>query len=419
MSLQQLREKRAEAVQQMKAIVDTADAEDRDLSEDETQLYDAYKQDVEQLDKRIERRLDVETREEQLQQPEQTATQRQPIERGGPEAKREFESLGEFMHAVRFNPNDQRLNFEQPDVRGEQRYDEGSQGGFVVPQQFRQTIMSVDPQEAIVRPRAEVIEAGTPPDAAITMPSLDQTGTAPHNRYGGVQVEWIGEGATKPETDMSFREITLQPHEVAGHTVVTDKLLRNWQAAESFLERQLRGAMIQAQDLAFLRGDGVAKPQGMYQSPAVYTVNRNSANDVQYVDLVEMEARLHGAGVWLISKAVLPKLRQLQDPQGSYIWTNSAREGEPARLLGLPVVINERNPGLGTKGDISLLDMSYYLIKDGSGPFVAASEHVHFTKNKTVVKIFTNVDGQGWLTEPFKEENGYEVSPFVLLDVPS
>jgi hypothetical protein len=50
---------------------------------------------------------------------------------------------------------------------------------------------------------------------------------------------------------------------------------------------------------------------------------------------------------------------------------------------------------------------------------VAASEHVKFTENKTVFKIFWNVDGQPWLTAPFRQEGGYEVSPFVLLGLPS
>jgi HK97 family phage major capsid protein len=80
---------------------------------------------------------------------------------------------------------------------------------------------------------------------------------------------------------------------------------------------------------------------------------------------------------------------------------------------------NNRSVGLGSKGDIVLADWFYYVIKDGSGPFVAASEHVLFRQNKTVVKIFWNVDGAPWLTAPIKEENGYEVSPFVGLDVPA
>ena len=76
-------------------------------------------------------------------------------------------------------------------------------------------------------------------------------------------------------------------------------------------------------------------------------------------------------------------------------------------------------PQLGARGDLALVDLSYYLIKDGSGPFIASSEHVHFTTNKTVIKAFWNVDGAPWLNTPIVQENGDTQSPFVVLDVPS
>ncbi|MGD9644055.1 MAG: phage major capsid protein, partial [Elusimicrobiales bacterium] len=76
-------------------------------------------------------------------------------------------------------------------------------------------------------------------------------------------------------------------------------------------------------------------------------------------------------------------------------------------------------PALGSKGDLILVDFTYYLIKDGSGPFVAASEHVLFRQNKTVIKVFWNVDGKGWVNEPLTLEDGTtKVSPYVVLDVP-
>jgi len=44
---------------------------------------------------------------------------------------------------------------------------------------------------------------------------------------------------------------------------------------------------------------------------------------------------------------------------------------------------------------------------------------VHFTQNKTVIKAFWLVDGQPWLAGPITQEGGYQVSPFVALDVPA
>ena len=50
---------------------------------------------------------------------------------------------------------------------------------------------------------------------------------------------------------------------------------------------------------------------------------------------------------------------------------------------------------------------------------MAASEHVHFTSNKTVIKVFRNLDDAPALEGTFREENGYGVSPYVALDVPT
>jgi HK97 family phage major capsid protein len=332
---------------------------------------------------------------------------------------------------VRFNQNDARLNFVEGvgavgadgEISAEMRMDNDTQGGFMVPPQLRATIMQVEPQDALVRPRANVIPAGSPPDAGVTMPALDQTGSNPANMFGGVAVQWIGEGDDKPETDAKLKSITLTPQEVAGTIVVTDKLLRNWQAAGPFLENLLRGATTAAEDYAFLRGTGVHQPLGAINSGAMYFINRALANHVGYVDLVTMVSRFLMRGgqapVWSMPQSALVDIATMQDPEGHYIWQANAKDGFAGTLLGYPVRWNNRSPSLGTKGDITLIDWSQYLIKDGSGPYVAASEHVLFRQNKTVVKIFWNVDGAPWLTAPIKEENGYQVSPFVGLDVPA
>jgi HK97 family phage major capsid protein len=110
----------------------------------------------------------------------------------------------------------------------------------------------------------------------------------------------------------------------------------------------------------------------------------------------------------------------LVDTNGNLIWQPNARDGAPGTLIGLPCILNERNPVLGSKGDLVLADPSYYMIKDGFGIAISASEHVYFTNNETVIKAFWNVDGQPWLTSPLTLEDGVTtVSPFVVLDVPA
>lgn len=420
MTLKALREKRAQLVADMRGVLNAAESENRDLNDDERKDYAAKETELNVLNERISRMENLEANEEHLEAARPAAAARSTRPVRGPEASREFESIGEFLHAVRFNPNDQRLEFVEHDVHGEQRMDDGASGGFMVPTQFRSELLRVDPSMQIMRPAATVIPAGSPPDSSITMPALDQSSAT--NMYGGVQVSWIGEGATKPDTSAKLREITLTPQEVAASTVITDKLLRNWQAAGALLSSLLRGAISAAEDTAFLQGDGVAKPLGVLASSALGTINRGTANKISYDDLVSMSEILFLNGsqaFWVTTQRGVGQLMRLEDTEGHLIWQPSAREGEPATLLGRPVRVSDRIPTLGSKGDIMLIAGSNYLIKDGSGPFVASSEHVLFQQNKTMIKAFWNVDGQPWLKGPIKRENGELQYPFVALDVPA
>lgn len=429
--LKTLREKRAKLVAEMRGIVETAETADRELSAEEQTKFDDLKAEKEGLDTRIERLSGLEETETALNAVIPAHSRRAGIERAaGPEASKEFETVGEFLSAVRFRPSDQRLEYvegvgaetDENGLRSEMRMDNDRQGGFMVPTQLRPTIMSVAAQDALVRPRANVIPAGSPPDAGITMPALDQSGDNPGNVFGGMTFSWIEEGGEKPETDAELRGISLVPHEIAGFVTVTDKLLRNWQASGAFIENLMRGGVTAAEDYAFLRGTGNGQPLGALNAPVLKAIHRGTANQISYTDLVNMVAVLlmrGGSPVWSIPQGALPQIAKLKDDNGNYIWIANARDGFAGTLLGYPVRWNNRAPALGSKGDVLLADWSYYLVKDGSGPFVAASEHVKFTSNKTVIKIFWNVDGAPWMNAPFKEENGYEVSPFVALDVPA
>lgn len=430
MTLKEMREKRAKLVADLRGIITAAEAEDRDLTAEEQASYDEKKGELDALDVRIERLAGVEALEAAGTVVVPAAARSAgPGAPPGPDAPREFESLGEFLSAVRFNPDDQRLNYVEDaaanadGAEASMRMDNDTQGGFMVPTQLRTEIMRVEAQDALVRPRATVIPAGSPPDAAITMPALDQSGPNPKNMFGGVEFKWIGEGEEKPETDAKLKSITLVPHEIAGFVTITDKLLRNWQASGAFIEGLFRGAAASAEDFAFYRGTGVHQPLGVINAGATKWINRAVANQVAYADLVDMVARLlmRGASqpVWSMPQSVLPQIAKMTDPEGHYIWQANAKDGFAGTLLGYPVRWNNRAPNLGTKGDILLADWSHYLIKDGSGPFVATSEHVKFTSNQTVIKFFWNVDGAPWLNAPIVEENGWEVSPFVGLDVPA
>ena len=334
---------------------------------------------------------------------------RKPIENPG------FANVGELMYVSLKNPHD-------PRIRALMEMGTGESGGLAIPDDINPTLQEVKPQEAIFRPRAMVVPAGEAPEADLTLPAVNQTAAA--NMYGGVQVDWVAEGAPKPETQGKLRETKWSPKEVAAKIVVTDKLLRNWAAANSFIERMLRGALLAAEDVAFLKGDGQKRPKGVLASAALKKVNRAQANKIAYQDLVNMEGELHddAGAIWIVNPRAIPQLRTMVDGAGRFIWIGdrpiAEDPGGVSTLLGRPVIKNYRSPALGSLGDVVLLVPSYYVIKDGVDVTIAASEHALFDENKTVIKAFKSVDGGPWLDGPIAQEDGQTYSPFVALDVP-
>ncbi len=337
-----------------------------------------------------------------------------------PEQQEQFRDFGEFLQTVKYNPQDPILRAKEMSDKTQKRFLNmgiGANGGFIVPDQFSNQIKMVDDQAAIFRPRAQVIPAGDPPDAAITIPALDQGGA--NGVYAGVQVTWIAEGAQKPETEPAFREIRLEPNEVAAHVVVTDKLLRNSAAAGALVSSLLRKAIIAAEEDAFLSGNGAGQPLGIIGHPAAIQVARAGAGAIAYNDVVNMYARAKFGGqlAWIGSQTVLPQLMRMVDAGNNLVWQPNAREGAPGTLLGIPFLLNDQSPILGAEGDLILVDLNYYLIKDGSGISISMSEHPLFTQNRTIIKAFWNVDGQPWLSTPLLARDGVStVSPFVVLD---
>jgi len=417
--------KAAEGVDYMTSMLNKADEEGRDLTEQEEAEYTYLDGKVQNLRKEEERTKNLIADEDAAKRvrrnPPRPTDPRSNIEVGN----EEFRTLGEWLAAVRFNPTDPRLDF-RPMEKRQQSMGVGTEGGFAVPTQFLPELKMVDPQAAIFRPRCTVIPAGDPPDAMISMPTLDQT--AAQNMYGGMAVSWISEGGTKPETDLKLLEVCLTPHEVAGYTVITDKLLRNWGAAEATVSNMLRLCVRGTEDTAFLSGTGAGQPQGVTNAPARINITRAGAGAIAFADVYGMLARMKmgGSPVWIGSQTILPQLITMVDAGTNSVWlpgTSSsigagASNSPPSTLFGYPLLFNDRSPALGTAGDLIFADLSYYLIKDGSGPFVAVSPHVYFTSNRSVIKIFWNVDGQPWLSAPIPLEGSAAntVSPFVVLN---
>jgi len=124
--------------------------------------------------------------------------------------------------------------------------------------------------------------------------------------------------------------------------------------------------------------------------------------------------------IWVASKSALPQIVTLADANNNAMWIPAAYGGIqgnlPGTLAGLPIIFDFKQPILGQVGDLMLIDPSFYFIKDGSGPYIQASEHVLFTSDQTVIKMTFFLDGQPWCKTPLLMDDGVSIaSPYVIL----
>jgi len=403
MTIEQKRALLVTLQQKAVALDSKAKQENRDLTVDEQKEFDSIFNESDSLRAEIvndeERAAKLAGLNSYLNEPVTPQQQVPAVEVPSNEA---YRSVGEWMNAER---------------RSMSMGNAGS-GGIIVPEQFREEILSMGLSKSIVRQRAMVIPAGDPPDAKITIPMLNQ---GSNGIYAGMDMVWIDEGGTKADTTPKFSSVELEPKELGGSTIITDKLLRNAPALSAWLKSMFESIVTGKEDYQFLRGNGVGCPIGILGCAAEKEIIRTTASAIVFDDIANMLtaflADSWGKGVWVANQSIIPQLLAITDSAGNSLFIQGdVTKGISSTLFGIPIVFNGKTPVLGSKGDLMLCDMSYYIIKDGSGPYFATSEHVYFTTNKTVVKMFKLVDGAPWVKVPLLLEDATTtVSPFVAL----
>lgn len=299
----------------------------------------------------------------------------------------------------------------------------GASGGFLVPTEFLAQLQGVMAESAIVRPRATIIRMNR---RQIDIPVLDQTGATPTGRghwFGGMLAYWAEEASEKTITTATFRRVSLVAHKLIMYTRASDELLDDSAISLSdFLAGPLgfAGAIAWQEDYAFFMGTGAGQPLGVITAvnrPTI-VVGRAVAGAFGYADLVNMLERFlpSSTGLWSVTQSGLSNMMTIQDPNGTYIWQPNAREGVPQTLFGFPVIFNEKQPVVGTQGDVLLADWRYYLLGDRQATTVESTQFDYWRYDQTSWRAVHRVDGQPWLSAPLTYQDGATtVSPFVIL----
>ena len=251
-----------------------------------------------------------------------------------------------------------------------------------------------------------------------------------------------GEIAQRPSTDAKLREQTFKVTDLVGYTPLSrDLIADNYIAADAIIQRVFARAIEWKKDYEVLNGNGVGKPLGYFNSPALLTVTRVAASRIKYDDLVAMLAAYHQSGLgdamWVANQTTWTDLAAIKDNAGAYVFQPNAMINQAmmlsimgktqtvpdlkykamGTLLGLPIRFTEKVPALGTTGCLSLINPTQYGVADRQGLEVGISEHFLFDTDQIAFRFKIRNDGQPLWLGPYvsADSANTKFSPFVQL----
>jgi len=307
---------------------------------------------------------------------------------------------------------------------GHMEVGDDAQGGFLVPEIFKASLLQMALEESIVRPHGATVLPMT--TDSLKIPYVDDT-THASTVFGGVLGQWTAEAAAKSATKPKFGQLELVPHKYAGITYASDELRSDSATAlEPLITYMFGSAWGYFQDDAYLVGTGVGQPLGIQNCNCMINNLRHTSGDVMLEDLAEMWSRLLPSSkkraYWIINPTVLPRLIQLGSGNAAaasgknLVWIDNAAKSHPVKILGRPVIESEKMQALGTAGDIGLYDFRYYLIGNRQDITIDVSSHVAFTTDEICWRFVFRVAGQCWPQSAMTlRRGGTSVSPFVQL----
>lgn len=356
MTMKELIEKRAKVWETAKNFVETHEDKNGVLSEEDTATYNKMEKEIEDLTVAIDRQQRAERREAELSKPVNSPITGKPFMGENKEVKTGRAS-DEYKKAML---NAMRSNFRNVSNVLQEGVD--TDGGYLVPEEYDSRLIDVLESENIMRALAtKITTAGQHKiNIAATKPAA----------------AWIEEGGALSFGNATFDQIYLDAYKLHVAIKVTEELLYdNAFGLENYIITQFGKALANAEEDAFLNGNGTGKPTGIFAASGGGQIAGTLTAAIKSDDLLDLVYGLKRPyrknASFIMNDATLASLRKLKDNNGAYIWQPSYKEGEPDRVLGYAVHTSAFAP----TNAIAFGDYSYYNIGDrGSRSFAELRE---------------------------------------------
>lgn len=183
---------------------------------------------------------------------------------------------------------------------------------------------------------------------------------------GDIASGWSTEATAQAETGTStVQRVVIPVHELSAMPKASQRLLDD--AAfdiETWLADCIATKFARAEATAFVSGDGVNKPKGFLthaKAPngtatnvQIGTIPSGGAGDFAstnpanaLIDLVyALGAQYRANGTFVMNSKTAAAVRKMRDADGRFLWADSLAMGQPAQLLGYPVLVCEDMPDI-------------------------------------------------------------------------
>ncbi len=350
MNLKELMEKRTKSWDEAKSFAESKKDENGLMSDEDFKIYEEMERTIENYTREIERKKREEEMDKSLEKPTTQALTNEPTtfnEEDKPMRARNVYKKS-MMKALR-------TNFR--DISNELKVGTDESGGYLVPEEMETDIVNGLEDENIVRKLATKVQTSG-------LHKINIAATKP-------AALWVEEGGQLTFGDGKFDQVSLDAHKLHVGIKVTEELL--YDAAfnlEKYITEEFTRALANAEEDAFLNGDGVNKPTGIFDSKKGgelgLTTKAQTITADELIDLVySLDRPYRKRAAFILNDATVAQIRKLKDVNGAYIWQPSLKDGEPDRLLGYPAYTSAFAPK-AEKGKLAVAfgDFSYYKIGD-------------------------------------------------------
>ena len=365
MTITEMRNKRKKLIETMDGFLDTHKTKNGTLSVEDDATYKTMENEISELTNEIHRMERREEIEAELEKPVSKPIIEKPMngrmDNGEIKTGRAADTYKKAMLLAL------RSNFRNVSNVLQEGVD--ADGGYLVPEEYDSRLIDGLEEENIIRKLGHRITTSGERkiNIAATKPAA----------------AWIDEGEALTFSDATFSQINLDAHKLHVAVKVTEELLYdNAFQLENYIIEEFYKALANAEEDAFINGDGTGKPLGILATNGGAEVGVTAASATaitadEVINLVySLKRPYRKNAVFILNDQTIATLRKLKDGNGAYMWQPALVAGEPDKLLGYPVYTSAYMPTIeaGAK-TIIFGDLSYYNIGDrGSRSFAELRE---------------------------------------------